>query len=116
MCTLGHDWLSIAHWNYPLENKGESKDRPNLGRIIAMVFAAVASGLSAAFAVVVFLRFLRSRRPAFAAWTLGLAGPSAAAAAPALESRLHDDEPGVRTLAVRALGNLGRSDAPVVAW
>ena len=37
-----------------------------------MVFAAVASGLSAAFAVVVFLRFLRSRRPAFAAWTLGL--------------------------------------------
>lgn len=37
-----------------------------------MVFAALASGLSAAFAVVVFLRFLRSRRPAFAAWTLGL--------------------------------------------
>jgi len=37
-----------------------------------MAFAAVASGLSAAFAVVVFLRFLRSRRPAFAAWTLGL--------------------------------------------
>ena len=37
-----------------------------------MVFAAVASGLSAAFAVVVFLRFLRSRRPAFAVWTLGL--------------------------------------------
>ena len=37
-----------------------------------MVFAAVASGLSAAFAVVVFLKFLRSRRPAFAAWTLGL--------------------------------------------
>ena len=37
-----------------------------------MVFAAVASVLSAAFAVVVFLRFRRSRRPAFAAWTLGL--------------------------------------------
>ena len=37
-----------------------------------MVFAALASVLSAAFAVVVFLRFRRSRRPAFAAWTLGL--------------------------------------------
>jgi hypothetical protein len=37
-----------------------------------MVFAALASVLSAAFAVVVFLRFRRSKRPAFAAWTLGL--------------------------------------------
>jgi hypothetical protein len=37
-----------------------------------MVFAALASGLSATFAVVVFVRFLRSRRPAFAVWTLGL--------------------------------------------
>jgi hypothetical protein len=37
-----------------------------------MVFAAIASVLSAAFAVVVFLRFRKSRRPAFAAWTLGL--------------------------------------------
>ena len=49
-----------------------------------MVFAAVASGLSAAFAVVVFFRFRRSRRPAFAAWTLGLlifAGASAFQAA-----------------------------------
>ena len=45
-----------------------------------MVFAALASGLSAAFAVVVFLRFRRSRRPAFAAWTLGLLIFSGAAA------------------------------------
>src|ERR1700694_5262571 len=37
-----------------------------------MVFAALASGLSAAFAVVVFMRFMRSRRPAFTVWTLGL--------------------------------------------
>jgi hypothetical protein len=37
-----------------------------------MVFAALASALSAVFAVVVYLRFQRSRRPAFAAWTLGL--------------------------------------------
>ncbi len=49
-----------------------------------MVFAALASVLSAAFAVVVFLRFRRSKRPAFAAWTLGLlifAGASAFQAA-----------------------------------
>ena len=45
-----------------------------------MVFAALASGLSAAFAAVVFLRFRRSRRPAFAAWTLGLLIFSGAAA------------------------------------
>jgi hypothetical protein len=45
---------------------------PNLVRILSMVFAALASGLAAAFAVVVFLRFVRSRRPAFAAWTFGL--------------------------------------------
>src|ERR1700681_5009584 len=37
-----------------------------------MVFAALASGLSAEFAFVVFMRFLRSRRPAFSVWTLGL--------------------------------------------
>src|SRR5580704_16835903 len=37
-----------------------------------MVFSAIASVLSLAFAVVVFLRFRKSRRPAFAAWTLGL--------------------------------------------
>lgn len=37
-----------------------------------MVLAALASALSAAFAAVVALRFQQSRRPAFAAWTLGL--------------------------------------------
>jgi hypothetical protein len=44
----------------------------NLATILVMVFSAIASVLSLAFAVVVFLRFRKSRRPAFAAWTLGL--------------------------------------------
>jgi hypothetical protein len=64
--------LSIAHWNDPLQREPGSKEGLNLATISAMVFAAVACVLSAAFAVVVFLRFWRSRRPAFAAWTLGL--------------------------------------------
>jgi HEAT repeat protein/lysophospholipase L1-like esterase len=50
----------------------------------------------------------------FAAWMLGVAGP-AAAAVPALENRLHDVEPGVRTLAVRALGNVAQGDPAAVA-
>lgn len=37
-----------------------------------MIFAALASALALAFAVVVGMRYLRSRRPAFAAWTIGL--------------------------------------------
>ena len=45
-----------------------------------MILAVLASALSAAFAAVVAARFARSRRPAFAAWTLGLLIFSAAAA------------------------------------
>lgn len=37
-----------------------------------MLLTAIASGLALAFALVVGARFLRTRRPAFAAWTLGL--------------------------------------------
>src|SRR5437879_5321010 len=37
-----------------------------------MILAVVASALAGAFAAVVGLRFLRTRRPAFAAWTVGL--------------------------------------------
>ncbi|MGH7686125.1 MAG: hypothetical protein ACREN2_04845 [Candidatus Dormibacteria bacterium] len=44
-----------------------------------MLFAAIASGLALVFAVVVAGRFLRSRRPAFAAWAVGLLVFSAAA-------------------------------------
>jgi hypothetical protein len=45
-----------------------------------MLLAALASGLALAFAVVVAARFVRSGRPAFAAWALGLLIFSAAAA------------------------------------
>lgn len=45
-----------------------------------MLLAAVASGLALVFAAVVGARFLRTRRPAFAAWTAGLLIFSAAAA------------------------------------
>lgn len=45
-----------------------------------MLLAVLASGLAFLFAAVVASRFLRSRRPAFAAWALGLLIFSAAAA------------------------------------
>jgi len=45
-----------------------------------MTLTILASALAAAFAVVVAARWVRSRRPAFAAWTLGLLIFSAAAA------------------------------------
>jgi hypothetical protein len=44
-----------------------------------VILAALASALAALFAVVVGLRFLRTGRPAFAAWALGLLTFSAAA-------------------------------------
>jgi hypothetical protein len=46
---------------------------------LSVILAALACGLSAGFAVVVGLRYQRTRRPAFAAWTLGLLIFSAAA-------------------------------------
>ncbi len=45
-----------------------------------MILAALASALGAAFAIVVAARYRRSRRPAFAVWTLGLLIFAAAAA------------------------------------
>src|SRR5262249_37219128 len=50
-----------------------------------------------------------------AAWTVNQAGPGASGAVAALEARLHDPDPGVRTLAIRALGNLDRADPAAVA-
>ena len=47
---------------------------------MGMLFAAVASGLALVFAVVVASRYVRSRRPAFAVWALGLLIFSGAAA------------------------------------
>jgi hypothetical protein len=47
---------------------------------LGVILASLASALSLAFAVVVAVRFQRSRRPAFAVWTLGLLIFSAAAA------------------------------------
>ena len=44
-----------------------------------MVLAVLASALGAAFAAVVAFRFLRTRRPAFAVWTVGLLVFAAAA-------------------------------------
>ena len=44
-----------------------------------MLLAALASGLALVFAIVVAARFLRNRRPAFAAWAVGLLIFSAAA-------------------------------------